>query len=232
MEQAQVPPSQRSEAVTRALPVCCVLTSQERAVWEGFLESFSRGRRRNGVSLGRKDLGGVVPAKEAAVEDTALSAVGPERRRGEAGDGSWAEERGALSSGHGLAPSDLQGEGWGGEGNSSGQEGWGLQIRERFGTTGRDLVCAGGRWHLSLQCDPPTWCPQYEQVWGTSDGFGLGCVGSEGPVSSEAQGAQESGLGLELWAGPWRWGPPPSVPTPPLQQPPHIQGPLAWPRMS
>lgn len=34
-------------------------------------------------------------------------------------------------------------------------------------------------------------------------------------------------MGLALWAGPRRWGPPPFVPTPPLQQPPHTSGTLA-----
>lgn len=83
--------------------------------------------------------------------------------RGEAGDGSWTEELGALSSGHGLAcvlkrwPWYLglrQGEGVGGWKGNRGQEGWGLQIWEMFGTR-QDLVCAGGRWHLSLQYDRP-----------------------------------------------------------------------------
>lgn len=59
------------------------------------------------MSLGRKDPWRVVPAKEAASGGTTLSAVSPGVDEGEARDGSWAEGRGALSSGHGLAPSDL-----------------------------------------------------------------------------------------------------------------------------
>lgn len=62
-----------------ALPVCCALTAQERAVWEGFLEEVSaEAHRRDGSESGKEGpLAGWSPLRKQQGEGTALSAVGP-----------------------------------------------------------------------------------------------------------------------------------------------------------